>query len=125
MKTVRTLSVFGFLALALSSPALAADITGTWVGNLTRPNGTTVPFIPVLKQDGEKVTGTLTGNPPDVQISNGMVKGDTVTFSSVRQVNGQDVKFNYTGKIAGEKIDITIDRGDGQAPMHVTVERKK
>ena len=52
-------------------PARADDavkpsgVTGAWKWSQTRPDGTVVPITLTLKQDGEKVTGTLHGQGPD------------------------------------------------------------
>jgi hypothetical protein len=43
--------------------ATAADVTGTWAGKIT-DRGNKHNFSFILKQNGGKVTGTVSGAPP-------------------------------------------------------------
>ena len=119
--------VCAFAVIFLAVPALAANVTGTWSGEVKLPNGQSLPFVAHLKQSGSKVTGKLDGIPkgaPDVIVMDGRVKGDMVTFSEVRPIQGKDVKFNCTGKISGDTIDFKIARADGQgAPLETLTKR--
>jgi hypothetical protein len=112
-----------FLALVcLATVARAADVTGTYVGVVKLPSNPNananapLPFIAHLKQEGDKITGSLDGinGAPNVPIINGAVQGDTITFSGIRQIGGMDVKFNYTATVTGEAIDFKIVRDDGK-----------
>ena len=69
MKITRIISAVALSVFVLASPAMAQGITGTWEGEITRANGTKVKFIPILKQEGDKVTGRLTGAPSHHAIS--------------------------------------------------------
>jgi len=112
----------------LTVSALAADATGVWTGEVKLPTGQALPFIARLTQQGDKITGKLDGinGAPDVEIVNGKIAGDTITFNGVRQINGASVKFNYSGKLAGETIDFKILRDDGQgAPLASLTKRTK
>ena len=112
----------------LTVSALAADATGVWTGEVKLPTGQALPFIARLTQQGDKITGKLDGinGAPDVEIINGKIAGDTITFNGVRQINGASVKFNYSGKLAGETIDFKILRDDGQgAPLASLTKRTK
>jgi hypothetical protein len=58
-----------------------------------------------LKLDGDKLTGAMTG--PDGQetaIEDAKFKDDTVSFSVVREINGQKMTRKYSGKIGGDAI---------------------
>ena len=126
MKVAR-LSLIALVVVFLAMPVFAANITGTWSGEVKLPNGQSLPFVAHLKQSGSRVTGKLDGIPkgaPDVVIMDGRVKGDTVTFSEVRPIQGKPVKFNCTGKISGDTIDFKIARADGQgAPLETLTKR--
>jgi hypothetical protein len=127
--TARHSAVCALLLVLLCAPVLlAADVTGTWSGEVKLPNGQALPFVAHLKQDGSKVSGRMDGigGAPDVEIMNGAIKDDVVTFSGVRQIQGAGVKFNYTGKVSGETIDFAIVREDGQgAPLRTLTKRTK
>jgi len=69
-----------------------------------------------LKVDGANLTGTVGGPRGDTEITNGKVDGDTVSFSVVREFQGNSMKMNYVGKISGDTIQFKVarDGGDGQ-----------
>ena len=96
MKVLRLIAAASLLAVSL----FAADVSGTWSGDVKLPNGQSLPFVARLKQDGGKITGKLDGinGAPDVEILNGKIDGDTVTFQGVRKINGADVEFNLRPK---------------------------
>lgn len=66
-------------AMALAVGALAADITGTWDFQVKTPQRNGTPVF-VFKQEGEKLTGTYSGQLGKTDLS-GTVKGDQVEFS--------------------------------------------
>jgi hypothetical protein len=104
------LLVVAFAAVTLA----AADATGTWTGTLTPEggDGRTLPAHLVLKQDGDKLTGTAG---PDVNeqhpIQNGRAENGSLIFEL--QTDGGLMKFRVT--LAGDEItgDVTRER-DGQ-----------
>lgn len=68
--------------LALGASALQAqqkgiDVTGKWAFAVVTENGTGYPTV-VLKQDGEKVTGTYDSPRMGTRPLEGAVKGDTI-----------------------------------------------
>ena len=104
------------MVLGLASAALAADeATGTWKWEVTRQDNK-VEMTLKLKQDGEKLTGTLARMGGDgVEIKDGKVKDGTLSFS-VTQKRG-DVEFTskYSGKVEGDAIKGKIEtERDGQ-----------
>jgi phage tail sheath gpL-like len=112
VKLVRVLLAGALGALSL----FAADVSGTWTGVVKLGSaGQELPFVVQMKQQGDTITGRLDGinGAPDVTIMEGKISGDTITFQGVRKINGEDVKFNYTGTVAGDSIDFTILRADG------------
>src|SRR5262245_44341626 len=84
------------LLLALASVAGAQDkptATGTWKWSQAgRQGGNPVEWTMKLKQEGDKLTGTVMGtfggNPVETAISDGTVKDGEVKFNVVRE--GQD-----------------------------------
>jgi hypothetical protein len=122
-----------FLALvvlaAMAVPVLAADddkdskdskgnVTGTWKWSFQTQQGETRETTAKLKQDGEKVTGTISGRQGnDTEIKDGKVDKDgKLTFSVVREFNGQQMTAKYNGKVEGDTIKGKMEttRGDGQ-----------
>jgi hypothetical protein len=52
-----------------------------------------------FKADGSKLTGTLENSqmPGAMEFKDGKIEGDKISFSYVRQMNGQDMKISWTG----------------------------
>ena len=100
----------GLTACLCGVSARAADeaskVTGTWTWNFMRPNSDEKIEIKLkLKQEGEKLTGTITGRDGnDIEIKSGKVKGDEVEFDVVREFNGNMFTMHYTGKVEGDVI---------------------
>jgi hypothetical protein len=87
-----------------------ATATGTWTWKFTRQDGTEVMTTLKLKQDGEKLTGTITGrNNTETEISEGKVKDGQVTFEVVRERDGNKFTQKYKGKLDGDKITGKIE----------------
>jgi hypothetical protein len=90
--------------LGLGSPALAADVTGTWKWTVER-GGNTFEQTLKLKQEGEKVTGTITGRQGnETEIEDAKITGDTIAFKVTREFNGNKFVMNYSGKVTGDTI---------------------
>ena len=102
------------LALGAMSQALAqdkkADPSGTWTWSTPgRDGGEARKSTLKLKVDGEKVAGTLStpgreGQTRDIEITNGKLKGDEISFDVVREFNGNKVTAKYSGKVSGDTI---------------------
>jgi hypothetical protein len=112
----------GLLVLIIALAACAADITGNWKGELETPQGkVTVSYS--LKQDGEALTGTWqAAQSPTVQISDGQVKGDKVSFAVKIGPSGGMV-FAHEGKLKGEQIEFTM-KPSGEFPGATVVASK-
>lgn len=94
----------------------AADLTGQWKAVFdTQPGKQTYTYD--LKADGEKVTGKATGdingeNKRTVEIKDGKLVGDVVTFVETFEFQGNELTITYTGKLAGDEIKFTRKVGD-------------
>ena len=112
------------IILAFAAAAAAADATGTWKAQFQTPDGQTRENTIVLKQEGEKLTGTLTSmRGGESSIENGTVAGDEVSFDVMRNFNGNEVKFSYKGKVVGDEMKLTVTAGDRSFEM--TAKRQK
>jgi hypothetical protein len=94
----------------------AADVTGKWTAQVPGRDGQTREQTFVLKADGETLTGTVSGMAGDTEIKDGTVKGDDIAFNVVRSFQGQEMKFQYKGKVSGNEIKFTMTREGGDAP---------
>ena len=92
------------LVLGVGAPVSAADVTGSWKWTVER-NGNTIETTLKLKQDGEKLTGTISGpQGSETEIADGKVSGDTVSFKVTREFNGNKVVQQFEGKLSGDTI---------------------
>ena len=117
-----------YLALAVLAalviPAYADDeakkasVDGTWKWSFQTQNGETRESTAKLKQEGEKVTGTITGRQGnETEIKDGKLDKDgKLTFTVTREFNGNTMTAKYQGKVEGDTIKGKIEttRGDGE-----------
>lgn len=109
MKSISRLILAGTVTLV---SLWAADATGKWTGEMEGRNGN-IPVNLTLKADGAKLTGTVAGRNGDTDISDGKIDGNDLSFSVVREFNGNQFKQNYKGKLDGDTIHFTVTREGG------------
>ncbi len=68
-----------------------------------------------LKAEGSKLTGTYENSqtPGAVELKDGKIEGDKVSFNYVRQVNGQDMKVSWTGTLSGDEMKLKREIAGG------------
>lgn len=101
-----------FMTAALAVAAFAADPTGVWKAEYTSPDGNQRTSTFHLKAEGDKLTGKVVGATGEVPIKDGVVKGDDVSFSVVRNFNGNDVTIKYSGKVSADEIKMKASFGE-------------
>ena len=113
----RRLFVLGsFLTLMLLPTARATDLNGKWKGDLNGPDGNALEINFDFKVDGEKLTGTVTNTYGEEKITEGVVKGDDISFLIL--AGGGQFKITYKGKVDGEDIKFHVIIGDmGEGDM--------
>ncbi len=90
-----------FFALG-SVSALAADFNGKWAGDVQGRNGNTQTLTFDFHVDGTTLAGKITTPRGDVDISNGKVDGDNISFDQVLNFNGNSFTISYKGKAAAD-----------------------
>ena len=108
------LLAIAFVTLGAVS-ALAADFNGKWTATVDTPRGQqTVTFD--FHVDGAKLTGSVTTPRGAMDISDGKIDGDAISFAQVMNFNGNEFKLLYTGKADGaDAIKFTRQAGDRPA----------
>jgi len=105
--------------------ACAADVTGKWVAQVPGREGQTRETTFNFKADGDKLTGNMTGpGGQETPISDGKISGDTISFVVTLERGGNTMKFNYTGKVAGDEIQMKREGSQGQ-PREFVAKRAK
>ena len=118
---IHRLTKTALLIAVLAAVASAADLTGNWKGDLETPQGK-VQVSYSLKQDGESLTGTWqTAQSPTIQITEGKVAGDKVTF--VVKIDAANLTFAHEGKIKGDEIELTM-KPSGEFPGATVIAKR-
>jgi hypothetical protein len=111
-----------FLLLAAVA-VFAADVNGKWVAQVPGRGGETREATFNLKADGNQLTGSVTTPRGEVQISDGKVDGDNISFTQEMEFNGNHVKLLFKGKVAGDEIKFTRQREGGERTQEFTAKR--
>lgn len=93
-------------------PAKAINVTGRWAMTLEMSLGTGTPTLN-LKQEGEKITGTYTGNYGTFELT-GTIKERKLEFGFTMSAQGEDVYLSFGGEVApdGQTMKGTAYLGD-------------
>lgn len=94
----------------------AADVTGRWTATFDTQVGKQ-SYVYDLKSDGDKVTGKATGdingqNKRSVDLQEGKLAGDTLSFLERFEYQGNEIAIRYIGKVGGDEIQFTRKVGD-------------
>jgi hypothetical protein len=119
------LRCFALAALAAFSAIVlfAADPGGDWKGSFDF-NGTAVPLTFHLKTADNALTGSVEGLPTTpVQIKDGKIDGDNVTFAANTDYQGSDVHLIYKAKIDGDEMKVTMGTDDGSFSVDFVLKR--
>lgn len=93
------------IALVLCAGAtMAADVTGTWKASVPGRDGAMMETTFTLKAEGAKLTGTVSNQWGDTEISDGKVAGDNITFKVKREFGGRTMIMVYEGAVSGNEI---------------------
>lgn len=121
------LTAIAFVTLLLAAAAWAADVTGTWKGEITGQDGNGITLTYSFKQDGAKLTGTVTGPQGDpLDLMDGKVEAGKIHFAVNVPFNG-GTKFISDGAIKSDdeiSIETKNESGESLGPA-VTLKKQK
>lgn len=104
-------------------PVKGLDVTGAWKGTFDY-NGTSMPLVFNLKSTGAAITGTAEGmGAAPIEIHDGKIDGDTLTFWLNADYQGQTYQLNYKGKLTANQIDFDFGTSDGGWSANLTVKK--
>ena len=111
--TKRKMSVSILLVVACCVAVYAADFGGTWTAAIESQVGVQ-NYTFTFKVEGEKVTGKAKSAfaMAETDISEGVVKGDDISFVENLVYEGMPLKITYKGKIANDEIKFTRNVAD-------------
>lgn len=96
--------------LAMSIPAFAQDVEGTYNVAAASPELGTINFVLVLKKENGKWTGEIKDSPIPQTVTSITVEGDSITI--VTDAGGTPV--NIKGKFAGNTVSGDWNAGDAK-----------
>ncbi len=115
MRLSRILSALVGLALAGVLPTLAGDVSGKWTAQFDTQVGVQ-KYTFDLKAAGDKLTGSAAfermGDKGTAELKEGKIAGDKVFFVENLDFQGNQVRIEYTGTVAGDEIKFTRKVGD-------------
>ena len=109
--TAITITTAAFLlAASLTVGAQSTNVSGNWKLTFETPNGAANPSL-VLKQEGEKLTGTYKGRFGEFPLE-GAVKGKEIKFTVKVNAQGQEFLLEYAGAVEGDTMKGKVKFGD-------------
>jgi hypothetical protein len=94
--------VLTFVAVAGLARA-AENPTGTWKWEV-KVNDQSIDIALKLKLDDDKLTGSINSPLGETAIQDGKYKDGDLSFTVLRERDGQKMTFKYTGKVSGDTI---------------------
>jgi hypothetical protein len=98
----RSFGVALALAAALATTVLATDVTGRWEGTVQGPQGE-FSLVFNFTVEGETLGGTVDGPGGTLDITNGIIKGDEMSFNVILDSANT---ITHEGKIGADSIAI-------------------
>ena len=89
------------------------DVTGAWDLTVQTKSGTAHPSI-LLKQDGEKITGTYQGRMGNSPLE-GTIRGDDISFTVRLKFQETLIAVTYRGAVTGDTMKGTVQFGEGDS----------
>ncbi len=103
----RTLISAAAIVLVAATSVWAADAAGKWTAKVPGAQGQGESEITlVFKVADDKLAGTVNNSlaPGDVEINDGKIVGDDISFSLKRNIGGADMTVLWKGRISGDEI---------------------
>jgi hypothetical protein len=109
-KTRFSFSLLALVIFATITHAQNSGVVGTWDVTIESPQGTRNGLL-VIKQDGDKLTGTMKSPRGERPLDSVVVKGGDVTLTMTVNAQGQDLLVVYKGKVEKDKMSGEADFG--------------
>ena len=120
---MRNCFLIAAMAALLAMTASAADVIGKWVGQMPTRDGNTREATFDLKATGDKLTGTMSGPQGGIEIKDGKVSGNDISFKVPLEFNGNSFVLIFKGTISGDQIKFTRGREGADQTQEFTAKR--
>ena len=106
----KTTYAFALAILLAATPAFAADVDGKWSGTISVAGVGDVPVAFEFKADGATLTGsTLSPDGMSVNIKDGKIEGDKITFLVSLDFGGMPLDIAYSGVVSPEELKMKAE----------------
>lgn len=102
------------LACVMGTVALAADVNGKWTASVPGRQGNTQEVTFMFKSDGSTLTGTMSTPRGEMEIKDGKIDGNNISFTQTFSRGDNTMTLVYKGKVNGDSIDFTREMQGGQ-----------
>jgi hypothetical protein len=116
MKTLAATLLLTLMAIA----AFAADIDGKWTASVPGRDGQPQETTFTFKAAGNKLTGTISSARGSLDIQDGKIEGDKVSFV----ISFGEIRIVHTGKISGNEIQFERKREGGDRAQQFTAKKQ-
>jgi imidazolonepropionase-like amidohydrolase len=99
---------------AAAPSAGAADISGTWTLAINL-EGQNVPATLTLRQEANRLSGTMQSPLGSAEIANGSAGADGFRFTVVVQIQGQSMEVTFSGTASGNTMNGSATTAQGAA----------
>ncbi len=104
----------------------SVNVTGTWALEITGPGGQSIPATMTIKQEGNKISGTVQSQMGEAPLSNVIINGKSFDASFAFNMSGQTIAAKVTGNIDNDRIKGSINLNfPGAPPLPFTGTRSK
>lgn len=115
--------VLGMAMLLIAGLAFSADIDGKWTAEMPGMDGTPTKINYTFKAQGTTLTGSTAGmDGKEIQIKDGKIDGNKISFVLVMDFGGQEMKMTANGEVKGTELNLKMDMGMGE-PMPMTLKK--
>jgi hypothetical protein len=124
MKTFALLAAFALVAAPLSAQDApkepTAKVAGSWDFSFTSPQGAATWRIK-FDQAGDTLRGTAATDFGQLDVTEGWITGNDMSFTLNLNFNGTMIQVNFAGKVKGDTVQGNVDvPGAGIQPFPFT-----
>ena len=103
----------------------SVSAAGTWQWTFRASGGQTFEPSIKLKQNADKITGTLVWGENEVPIEDGSIQGDELSFKIIRERDGEKYTMKFAGKVEADTLKGKVDSNWGGADKTYDWEAKR
>jgi hypothetical protein len=120
---IRNWITLAAMAAAIAMTASAADVSGKWSAQMPGRDGQTREVSYNFKADGDKLTGTMSFAQGEIEIKEGKISGESISFKVPVEFGGNAFVLVFKGTVSGDQIKFTRSREGADQTQEFTAKR--